>query len=164
VSQRLTRYFRSLLEGVSLLLTLALVLVVIAGVGFRKAGASLVWYDEVASILLVWLTYYGSCLVALDRAHIGFPGLVRSAPPRLARLMVAARELVVIGFFVIIAWAGWRVLLILDGTYLIGLPWVPARLTQSVIPVSAALFIVAELLSLRTGNTATDPPGDEPLR
>ncbi len=131
-----------------LTLMTALALVVIVGVGFRKAGAALVWYDEVASILLAWLTYYGAALAALKRAHIGFPKLVQSVRPALRRRLVIARELVVVGFFVLVAWAGWQVLQILQGIYLTSLPSVPARLTQSVIPISAVLFIVAELLSL----------------
>ena len=40
------------LEVLVLVLMGALALIVVVGVGFRKAGASLVWYDEVASILL----------------------------------------------------------------------------------------------------------------
>ena len=36
---------------------------------------------------------------------------------------------------------------ILEGTYLVSLPSVPARVSQSVIPIGALLFIVAELLS-----------------
>ena len=42
---------------------------------------SLGWYDEGASIMLAWLTYYGAALAALKRAHIGFPGLVNAMPP-----------------------------------------------------------------------------------
>ena len=57
-------------------LVAALAVVVVLGVGFRKAGAALVWYDEAASILLAWLTYYGAALVALTRGHIGVPVLV----------------------------------------------------------------------------------------
>ena len=67
---------RKLLEGLVLFLMVSLALVVIVGVVFRKSGASLVWYDEVASILLAWLTYYGAALAALHRAHIGVPTLV----------------------------------------------------------------------------------------
>ena len=55
---------RKLLEGLVLFLMVSLALVVIVGVVFRKSGASLVWYDEVASILLAWLTYYGAALAA----------------------------------------------------------------------------------------------------
>ena len=141
------RFERSL-EALMLALMAALALVVIVGVGFRKAGAALVWYDEVASILLAWLTYYGAAFAALKRAHIGFPKIVQSVRPKLRLALVLLRELVVVGFFLLVAWAGWQVLQILQGIYLTSLPSVPARLTQSVIPISAVLFIVAELLSV----------------
>jgi len=131
----------------------ALAVIVVAGVVFRKAGASLVWYDEVASIVLVWLTYYGACLAALDRAHIGFPNMARAASPGLRRVLELARRAVIIAFFLAVAWAGWRVLLVLGGTSLVGLPWVPTRLTQSVIPIGALLFIVAELVSRPPGES-----------
>ena len=135
------------LEVLMLLLMTSLAVVVIVGVGFRKAGAALVWYDEIASILLAWLTYYGASLAALKRAHIGFPKLVESASPRLRLYLVLCREAIVIGFFVLVAWAGVQVLLVLDGIYLASLPSVSVRLTQSVIPIGAVLFIIAELLS-----------------
>lgn len=131
------------------LLIATLTVVVMVGVGFRKAGAALVWYDEVASVLLAWLTYYGASLAALKRAHIGFPKLTESLPPSLRRSVLAFREIVVLGFFVLVAWAGWRVMGILGGTSLVSLPWVPTRLTQSVIPISAVLFIVAEMFAWR---------------
>lgn len=146
-----TRVFRQRLEQfleiAMLVLIAALAVVVILGVGFRKAGAALVWYDEVASILLAWLTYYGASLAALKRAHIGFPKLVQALGPKLQLTALLVRELIVIGFFALLAWAGWQVLQILDGVYLTSLPNVPIRLTQSVIPISAVLFIIAELFS-----------------
>ena len=46
------------------------------------------------------------------------------------------------------AWVGWEVLVILEGDYLISLPEVPSQFVQSVIPIGAALFILAQLLSL----------------
>lgn len=145
----LHRGFEAALENLVLLLVVALATVVVVGVVFRKAGAALVWYDEVASVLLAWLTYYGAALAALRRAHIGFPRLVRSAPRRLRMFLLVVRESVVIGFFLVAAWAGWQVLGVLGGDSLISLPWVPARLAQSVIPAGAVLFIVAELLAVR---------------
>ena len=40
------------------------------GVVFRASAQSLVWYDEVASVLLAWLTFYGSALASVQaRAH-----------------------------------------------------------------------------------------------
>lgn len=145
---RLRHTLRKSLEAIALVLMTALALVVIAGIVFRKAGASLVWYDEVASILLVWLTYYGAGLAALDRLHLGFPKIVESLPSSSRRVLLVVRETVVIGFLVLVAWAGFRVQLVLSGTYLVSLPWVPLSLTQSVIPIGALVFILAELLSL----------------
>ena len=60
---------------------------------------------------------------------------------------ISEREFI-IGFFVLLAWVGISVLLILEGDALTSLTWVPTRLTQSVIPIGAVLFIIAESMSL----------------
>ena len=39
------------------------------GVVFRALGHSLAWYDEVASVLLAWLTFYGAALASVRRAR-----------------------------------------------------------------------------------------------
>lgn len=148
MTARLERGFERLLEVIVMLLTGGLATVVLLAIIYRKMGASLVWYDEIASIMLAWLTYYGAALAALKRAHIGFPGLVEALPPGPRVAAVIAGEVFVIGFFALLAWVGWEVLLVLEGTYLISLPNVPTQLTQSVIPLGALLFIVAQLLSL----------------
>lgn len=127
----------------------ALATLVVAGVAFRKAGASLVWYDEVAAILLAWLTYYGAALAALRRAHIGVPTVIRALRGRARLLVVVLAEVAVLGFFAVVGWSGYRVLVAIGGTSLVSLPGIPARVAQSVIPIGAALFIVAELLSVR---------------
>lgn len=141
------RGLRRLLEALVLTLMISLATVVILGVLFRKFGAALVWYDEVASILLAWLTYYGAALAALDRSHIGVPTVVRALRGKARLATVLAAEVVVIGFFAVIAWAGWQVVLVLGGTTLVSLPSVPAAVAQSVIPIGALLFIAAELVS-----------------
>ena len=137
------------LEFIVILLISSLAVLVVVAVGFRKAGAALVWYDEVASILLAWLTYYGAALAALKRAHIGFPRIVDSLSPRFRHPMLVVSETITLVFFVVVAWAGWKVVMMLAGTSLVSLPWVPASLAQSVIPIGAVLYIVAECLSLR---------------
>ncbi len=137
------------LEYVVLALMTGLAVLVIVGVGFRKAGAALVWYDELASIMLAWLTFYGAALAARRRAHIGFPRLVEGAPPRLRRLLVVFREASVIGFFIVVAAAGWRVQQVLAGTYLVSMPAIPTGLAHSVIPLGALIFIAAELSTVR---------------
>jgi len=142
-----TAFDRTLTAFVILLLA-GLAVLILYGVACRKLGVALVWYDEGASILLAWLTYYGAALAALKRAHIGFPGLVNALAPRWRVPAVWFGEACVIGFFGLLTWFGWRVLAILQGDTMVSLPEVPTRLTQSVIPIGGALFIVAQLLSL----------------
>lgn len=131
---------------VTLLATLAVV--VLMGVVYRKMGWPLVWYDEGASIMLAWLTYYGAALAALKRAHIGFPGLVNSFRPAVRVPVVLLAEAIIISFFVVMAYYGYQVLVILEGDTMVSLPSIPVQLTQSVIPIGCVLFVIAQLLSL----------------
>jgi TRAP-type C4-dicarboxylate transport system permease small subunit len=126
----------------------ALTVIVVLAVIWRKAGASFVWYDEVGSIMLAWITYYGAALAALKRAHIGFDGILLSLPLKWRYGAAAIGEVIVFGFFILLAWAGWQVLQVLQGMKLISLPYVPIQFTQSVIPIGAVLFIICEALSL----------------
>lgn len=146
--QSLRSGFERLLEWITIGLMTSMATIVVVAVIYRKLGSSLVWYDEIASILLPWLTYYGAALAALKRSHLGFPGLVDVFPPHFRVPFVIVTEAIVIGFFVLLAWYGWVVLEILESTYLVSLPEVSAQITQSVIPIGAALFIVAEILCL----------------
>ncbi len=140
--------FERLLEAITVLLIISLAVVVVLGVIFRWAGEALSWYDEVASVQLAWLTYFGASLAALKRAHIGVPGLIAAVRPPLRVLMVICAEIVIIGFFLMLAWYGYVVLVILEGDTLISLPWVGTQFTQSVIPIGAILFVIAEILNL----------------
>ena len=145
---RLRGGFELLLEWIVIVLMVALSIEVTVGVFFRTIGLSLAWYDEVASVMLAWLTFYGSALAALKRAHIGFPGLVNGMPPAWQLGFVLFTEVLIIGFFALLGWTGYSVLEVLATDNLVSLPWITVAWTQSVIPVSAVLIIFAELLNL----------------
>lgn len=140
--------YEKFLETVVFVLMVTLACEVTIGVVFRSIGESLVWYDEVASILLAWLTFYGAALAAHKRAHIGFSGLVNSLRPELRVLAMLFAETCVIGFFILLAYVGWSVMDVLATDYLVSLPEVSVKYTQSVIPISAVLIVIAELLAL----------------
>jgi TRAP-type C4-dicarboxylate transport system permease small subunit len=145
---RLRRMLERILEIWVVFLVLALTVIVVLAVIWRKAGASFVWYDEVGSIMLAWITYYGAALAALKRAHIGFDGILLAMPWRWRIAVAMLGEIVVFAFFIVLAWTGMTVLEVLQGMRLISLPGVPVRLTQSAIPIGATLFIICEALSL----------------
>lgn len=141
-------FLSKILEWITISLMVLLTIVVISAVIARLSGQSFSWYDEVAAIMLAWITYYGSALAALHRRHIGFDTVLLAMPvkARLAALLVG--EAIVLLFFVLMARAGLQVLEVLEGDTLISLTWVPVQLTQSIIPVGAILFIICQMLSL----------------
>lgn len=145
---RLRGGFELLLEWIVIVLMVALSVEVTVGVFFRTIGLSLAWYDEIASVMLAWLTFYGSALAALKRAHIGFPGLVNGMPPAWRLACVVLTEVLVIAFFALLGWTGYSVLEVLATDNLVSLPWITVAWTQSAIPLSAVLVILAELVNL----------------
>ena len=140
--------YERLLEAIVIVLMATLAAEVTVGVIFRSIGHSLVWYDEVASILLAWLTFYGSALAAAKRAHIGCPEVMALLPPRVKVVFRIIAEALVIAFFALIAWVGYSILDVLATDHLVSLPEIPVNYVQSVLPISAILIIIAEILTL----------------
>lgn len=67
--------------------------------------------------------------------------------PRRGRVAAAAvAQLCTLAFFVLLAWVGYDILGVLAADRLVSLPEVSVAWTLSVIPVSAVLFVVGQLL------------------
>jgi TRAP-type C4-dicarboxylate transport system permease small subunit len=140
--------YQKLLEIIVFLNVVALSGVVIVGFMSRLLGSPFSWYDEVASVGLAWLTYYGAALAAAKGAHITCPSIVNMAPPSVRLPIALLAEVITMGFFVLLGYTGYQVVVILEGSSLVSLTGVSLQLTQSVIPIGSALFIIAQLLRL----------------
>ena len=140
------RGYERFLEWICIALMIALAVEVTAGVLFRYSGNSLVWYDEVATILLAWVTFYGSALAVLKHAHMGVPEIVRMLPPDWRVAAAVVSQLCAIAFFVLLAWVGYSILEILASDRLVSLPDIPVAVAHSTIPISAVLIVIAQLL------------------
>jgi TRAP-type C4-dicarboxylate transport system permease small subunit len=140
------RGYQRFLEWICIALMVALAAEVTVGVIFRYSGHSLVWYDEVATILLAWVTFYGSALAVLKHAHMGVPEIVRMLPPgpRVAAAVLA--QLCTFSFFVLLAWVGYSILEVLATDRLVSLPDVPVSYAHSAIPIGAVLMVIGQLL------------------
>jgi TRAP-type C4-dicarboxylate transport system permease small subunit len=145
---RINRALSRVLEWTTISLMVLLTLIVTLAVIARLMGQSFSWYDEVAAIMLAWITYYGSALAALHRRHIGFDSVLLALPTNLRIVAVIIGEAIVLTFFFLMARAGFQVLEVLAGDTLISLTWVPIQVTQSVIPIGAILFMICQMLSL----------------
>src|SRR5436309_11583509 len=125
------RRYEQALEWLVIALMAVLAIEVTTGVAFRSAGYSLIWYDEVASVLLAWLTFYCSALASVKRAHIGCPELVERMPWRARRAVNIGAQLLVIAFFALLGGVGVWITPILATDTLVSLPWIPMSVVQS---------------------------------
>jgi TRAP-type C4-dicarboxylate transport system permease small subunit len=148
--ERFRATYETALEWLVIVLMLVLAGEVMLGIVFRTLGRSLVWYDEMASILLAWLTFYGSALASVKRAHISCPELIEQLAPATKRALNVVAQVLVVAFFALLAWVGASILPVLATDHLVSLPDVPVSVVQSVIPISAVMMLVAELVQLWT--------------
>ncbi len=146
--QAIARWLRIALEAFGGFLLVMLTALVTVAATIRLFGVGLAWYDEVAPILLTWVTYFGAALVALKRGHLGFDNIVRALPTFWRKLAFIAAETLTIVFFLALAWGGVRLLYVISGERLMTVDWFPSALAQAVIPVASVIFIVAELVTL----------------
>lgn len=161
--QRFRRRYEKALEWLVLLLMVTLASEVTLGIVYRTLGSSLVWYDEIASVLLAWLTFYGSALASVKRGHIGCPEVVDQLAPGAKRFVNIFSQVLVIAFFALLGWVGLSILPILMSDALVSLPWVPMAIVQSVIPISCALILIAEVMNLVDLVRAPAGPAHDPL-
>ncbi|MEP7031441.1 MAG: TRAP transporter small permease subunit [Pseudolabrys sp.] len=160
--QAFARGLRLALEAFGGLLLVMLTALVCVAATIRFFGAGLSWYDEVAPILLTWVTYFGAALVALDRGHLGFDNIVRRLPLRWRGLAFVVSEVSTIVFFLALAWGGVRLLLVISGERLMTVEWFPSAVAQSVIPIAAIIFVIAELVTLPMAWAKLVDAGPEP--
>lgn len=111
------------IETIGLALLLALTFAVIYAATMRCFGPSPGWYDELASVLLAWLTYFGVTCAVFMRQHMGFGGLVIALPRGIAVVLTLLSEGLVLAFFARIAWFGYHVLAVAAYDSRLSLPW-----------------------------------------
>ncbi|HJU24484.1 MAG TPA: TRAP transporter small permease [Casimicrobiaceae bacterium] len=136
------------LEWVVSALMIVLFAEVTLGVVFRAIGQSLIWYDEIASVLLAWLTFYGAALGSVRRAHIGCPEVVEQLAWPTRRAVNILAQLLVIAFFVLLGGVGVAIMPVLATDALVSVPEIPMSIVQSVIPISCLLIVIAEGIHL----------------
>jgi TRAP-type C4-dicarboxylate transport system permease small subunit len=142
------RIYDRVLEAIAVVMIVAVTVIVCSGFIAREVGSALVWYDEVASISLAWLTYYGAALAALRGGHIGFAGLVNALPTKWRVAATITASAITIFFFGMLAVTGTLVMQVIAGITLVSLPEVSQSLVASVIPITSVLLVVAELVRL----------------
>jgi TRAP-type C4-dicarboxylate transport system permease small subunit len=144
--RRILNRFITVLEWWSVLLLVLMVVLVTLGVFFRYVlSSSLAWYDEFASYLLVWLTFYGAVVASHRNRHIGFEAVVNRFMPKTRRILGALAELFVLGFQVVLFYYGWTLMRKMGDETAISLPWVKMGWVYSVLPIAGGLMLLISL-------------------
>jgi TRAP-type C4-dicarboxylate transport system permease small subunit len=139
----------TLIEWWAVCLLAGLVIIVCLGVFFRYVlNSSLTWYDEFASYMLVWLTFYGTVVADYQRRHIGFDLLVGKLPPPARRAVDFAAELAVLGFQFVLLYYGWELTRRMGDETAISLPWVKVTWISSVLPITGGILFLISLTRL----------------
>ena len=153
--ERIFRRFIDLVEWWAMFLLVLMVVLVCLGVFFRYAlSSSLAWYDEFASYLLVWLTFYGAVVASYHGRHIAFEMVVDRFMRNTRRIVEAVAELFVLGFQVVLFYYGWLLTRKLGDETAVSLVWVKMAWVYSVLPITGGIMLlisVERLLHLILG-------------
>jgi TRAP-type C4-dicarboxylate transport system permease small subunit len=133
----------TLVEWWAVCLLAGLAVLVCLGVFFRYAlNSSLTWYDEFASYMLVWLTFYGCVVVDYRRRHIGFELLVDKLAPLPRRVVDVLAEAAVLGFQFVFFYYGWVLTERMGDETAVSLTWVKVSWINSVLPIAGGLLLL----------------------
>jgi TRAP-type C4-dicarboxylate transport system permease small subunit len=153
----------AVIEWWAMFLLAAMAVIVCWAVFTRYAlNSSLVWYDEFASYLLVWLTFYGSVVADYHRRHIGFDLFVNKMAPGTRRAVDIVGEIAVLGFQFVLCYYGWILTERMGDETAISLPWIRIAWVNSVLPITGALMLLislARLVALISGRRTTPQGG-----
>ena len=129
-----------------MVLLVAMVATVTIAVFFRYVlGASLSWYDEFASYLLVWLSFYGAVVATYRNRHINFETLadrIGGAGRRAMALVSAACSIVFQGVLLVY---GVALLQAVGQETAVSIQSVRMVWIYSALPISGALMLVISL-------------------
>jgi TRAP-type C4-dicarboxylate transport system permease small subunit len=141
--ERILNRLVPILEWWAVVLLVLMVVLVCLGVFFRYVlGASLTWYDEFASYLLVWLTFYGAVAASYRNRHIQFDTVVARLMPNKRRKVNIVAEFFVLGFQIVLFYYGWLLVQKMGDETAISIVWVKMAWVYSALPITGALMFL----------------------
>lgn len=148
-----------------MVLLAAMVVLVTVGVLFRYVlGASLSWYDEFASYLLVWVSFYGAVAATWRGRHISFDTLAERMRPENRRVVTIVREALSLAFQAVLLVYGIVLVRAMGHETAVSIEAVRMGWVYSALPVSGGLMLLVTLVRLgaaiRGGEAGTGPARD----
>jgi TRAP-type C4-dicarboxylate transport system permease small subunit len=142
-----TGYVRFNQGLIGLMMATMFVLVFTNVVTRYSLGFSIAWADEVASFLMIWVTFLGAGLALREGRHVAIDVLQDRLPEHARRGLRLALALVILAFLALLTWFGvqfvvfgWR-----SVTFVTQLP---RGIPYLAVPLGCAMFVLHLLLIL----------------
>lgn len=107
----MTRLLNGLFRATEILMAIllaAMILFVFANVVMRYLfGTGLAWSEEVARLAFIFLVYLGTIGAYKDNQHLGVDTLLEKTPVKVANVLYAVVQLIVIWVMVLLAMGSW---------------------------------------------------------
>lgn len=132
-----------------ILILAAMCCIVFANVSLRYlTNFSIVWAEEVARYLMIWMTFIGAGLVLRFGGHVGIDTINEFLPRRAGQILRAALALLLLAFFMAMVWQGIRYMQAAQYQATPALR-ISFSYVYAVFPIGFSLMIVHLLLVIR---------------
>ena len=144
--ERILKRLVILIDWWAAFLLVLMVVLVCLGVFFRYVlDSSLAWYDEFASYLLVWLTFYGSVAASYHNRHIQFGTVIERLMPNTRRKIAIIAELFVFAFQFVLFYYGWLLTQKMGDETAVSVVWIRMGWIYSALPITGAFMLLISL-------------------
>lgn len=160
------RYLLMTVTTIAGILLLAIVAIIVAGVIARISGISLVWAEEVARMLLVWLAFLGGVAATCSGGHLRVDSLRNWLEKRLPLLTkIHSAVILVASIIAVFIWAYASLALLGPATTSTSpATGAPLILTRIALPIACglmALVMIAQFFRNLRGNPIYEPAPTE---
>lgn len=146
-----SRFVNRIVETSVFAMLCVMVVVVSAGVVFRYVlNTALVWSDELARYLLVWISFLGASMATYRGVHIGIAAFTALLPERFQRAVGWIVDLLILVFLVAILYQGLKILPVMAVRIA---PTLGIRMSvfYMVLPIAAGVMILHVLAQSLAG-------------
>ena len=157
IIEKIESYFAILFMGASALITIAQV---VTRYGFNHP---LTWPEELSTLLLVWMTFFGSSLLLKKEQHIEIDFFTKMLPQRVQQVLALVNYVLMFGFLVVVAGGAYKLQLFQSRHYTValGIPKNYFSLPVLISSVAMCLYILLAFVRRLIELTApeTNPKG-----
>ncbi|MDB4516185.1 TRAP transporter small permease [Crocinitomicaceae bacterium] len=125
-------------------------------------NSPLLWSEELARLLLVWVVFLGGAVVCWDGRHLNVDTFFSRTPPKLRAVLRATNALIALFFLFILAWSSWP---LIELEWIINMGSIPISMSFVRIPALVGGVLMITFILLRwfyriPGEKKADPDLD----